>query len=85
MRPNSWAPCWNLRSTTSLKRLLARGQQTGRIRGDLDPQSVAELLLSWFDGVVLHRIFDGRTRPEHKMRQAAVRIISRGLFATNGP
>jgi len=65
-----------------IQALLEEGQASGEIVRAVDPVSTAELLLSVFDGVVLHGVFAGRRYETESLRQAAFTLITRGLFAT---
>jgi AcrR family transcriptional regulator len=63
-----------------LRGLLSDGKGAGEIRDDLDPDATAELLLTIFDGIVLHSVLD---TPECKMttvHQTALKIMGRGIL-----
>jgi len=59
--------------------LIRHGQTTGEICRDLDPLATAELLLSMYDGIVLHRIFEERQCDIASLRAAALAILAQGL------
>lgn len=62
-----------------IERLVREGQSDGVIAGELEPQGVAHFLLSLYDGIVLHPIFEeGRNDPS-SLRAAALAIVMRGL------
>ena len=43
-----------------LATLIEKGQQAGTIRNDVDPGGTAEALLSVYDGIVMHSVFENR-------------------------
>jgi len=63
-----------------LKGLIERGQGCGDVCADFDPAATSDLLISLYDGVVLHDIFDRRQGSMPGMRAEAMRIIARGLL-----
>lgn len=63
-----------------LRELVLQGQAARDIRGDLDPDATAELLLSIFDGIVLHRVLDKPRCSAKRVRDTAIDVVSRGLF-----
>jgi AcrR family transcriptional regulator len=64
----------------SIRLLIEEGQACGEIESDLDPGATAELLVSVFEGVVLHGVFSERQRTPESLRDAALRLITRSLF-----
>jgi len=63
-----------------LRELVLQGQSAGEIRDYLDSDATAELLLSIFDGIVLHRVLDKPRCDTRIVHHAALDIVSRGLF-----
>lgn len=61
--------------------LIEEAQASGEIDGDLDPGATAELLVSVFEGVVLHGVFSKRRRKAESLRDTALRLVTRGVFA----
>ncbi len=62
-----------------LANLVSEGQAAGEIDKELDPAVVAELLVSVFDGIILHRIFEGQGTDRESLRKATVTLIRNGL------
>jgi len=60
--------------------LIEDGQASGEIDGGLDPSATAELLVSVFEGVVLHRVFGERRSKPESLRAPALRLVTRGIF-----
>jgi AcrR family transcriptional regulator len=60
--------------------LIQEAQTCGEIERDLDPGATAELLVSVFEGVVLYGVFSERRRTPESLRDAALRLITRGVF-----
>jgi hypothetical protein len=59
--------------------LVSEGQAAGEIDKELAPAVVAELLVSVFDGIILHRIFEGQRTDRDSLRKATVSLIKNGL------
>jgi len=68
---------------TLLRLLIEQGQVSGEIRADVEPRATAELLLSIFDGVILHSVFTEETFESSTVRKAATTMLIGGLFATS--
>jgi AcrR family transcriptional regulator len=64
---------------TWLQDLIEQAQHEGEMAQDLDATATSELLLSVFDGVVLHDIFAGRRCDRNALRNAALRLLTQGL------
>lgn len=64
-----------------LRGLIERGQAAGEIHLGFDPAATADLLISFYDGVVLHDIFDRHQGTLSGMREEAMRLITRGLLS----
>ncbi len=62
-----------------LTNLVSEGQAAGEIDKELDPAVVAELLVSVFDGIILHRVFEGQGADRESLRKATVTLIRNGL------
>jgi AcrR family transcriptional regulator len=59
--------------------LIQQAQAEGEMAQDLDATATSELLLSVFDGVVLHDIFAARRCDRSALRNAALRLLTQGL------
>lgn len=68
-----------------LRALIEQAQAAGEIHKGVDAIATAELLLSVFDGVVLHGILAGRGCGRSALRGAAVRLLTEGLLAEARP
>jgi hypothetical protein len=64
-----------------IKLVIDEGQASGEIDETLDPGVTAELLVSVFEGVVLHGVFAKRRRKAESLRPTALRLITAGIFA----
>ena len=60
--------------------LIGEGQGAGEIDRDFDPVVVSELLVSIFDGIILHRVFEEPTIDRNDLRKAALTFIKNGLL-----
>lgn len=60
--------------------LVEEGQAAGEIDIEFEPVVVAELLVSVFDGIILHRIFEGQGTDRESLRRATLRLIRNGLL-----
>jgi AcrR family transcriptional regulator len=67
-----------------IRQLVESGQAGGEIAADVDPATTAELLVSIFDGVVLHGVFAAR-RDTDALRDTALRLLEHGLIKASGP
>jgi len=63
-----------------IRLVIDEGQASGEIDGALDPGATAELLVSDFEGVVLHGVFAKRRRKAESLRPTALRLITNGIF-----
>jgi AcrR family transcriptional regulator len=63
-----------------LRGLIERGQANGEVCPDFDPAATASLLISLYDGVVLHDLFDHHEGSLPAMRAEAMRLITRALL-----
>jgi len=68
-----------------IRRLIVDGQSSGEFNRDLEPGSTAELLVSLFEGVVLHGVFSERRRKGNSLNTTALNLVSRWLFADPQP
>jgi TetR/AcrR family fatty acid metabolism transcriptional regulator len=66
----------------TIRLLIEEGQACGEIERDLDPGATAELLVSVFEGVVLHGVFSERRGTPESLRDTALRLITRGVFTS---
>ncbi len=63
-----------------ISRLIEEGQASGEIDRGLEPDATAELLVSFFDGVVLHGVFSERRCKAESLRAAALRLLTSGVL-----
>ncbi len=68
-----------------IRRLIEEGQACGEMDRGIEPGATAELLVSVFDGVVLHGVFSERGSKAESLRAVALRLITRGIFAAPLP
>ena len=66
----------------TIRILIEDGQSSGVIDGEVDPGAMAELLVSVFDGVVMHAVFAEAGRDADSLRLAAKQLITRGLLSS---
>jgi AcrR family transcriptional regulator len=65
--------------------LIEKGREAGELSAEVDPTATADLLISLYDGVVLHDVFDrSHGGSLSRMRSVVMRLITSGLF-TGGP
>jgi AcrR family transcriptional regulator len=60
--------------------LIRDGQAAGEIAQSFQPAALAEVLLSIFDGIILHRIFEGRETDPELLGEAALQLVKKGLM-----
>ena len=63
-----------------LENLIKEAQSANEIDEKFDPGAVAELLLSIYDGIILHEIFVGQRVNMALTRKTAMALITRGLI-----
>ena len=63
-----------------LENLIKEAQSANEIDEKFDPGAVAELLLSIYDGIILHEIFVGQRTNMDLTRKIAMSLITRGLI-----
>jgi AcrR family transcriptional regulator len=63
-----------------LENLIKEAQSAGEIAEQFDPGAVAELLLSIYDGIILHKIFAGQGINMDVTRKTTMALINHGLF-----
>ena len=63
-----------------LETLIKEAQSAGEIAEPFDPGAVAELLLSIYDGIILHKIFAGQEIKMDVLRKTTMTLITQGLF-----
>jgi AcrR family transcriptional regulator len=68
-----------------LRALIEEARRTGEIPQEVDPTTTAELLLSLYDGVVLHGVLTGRRSERAALRDAALRLLTQGLVRSTTP
>ena len=59
--------------------LIRDGQAAGEIDTSFQPAALAEVLLSVFDGIILHRIFEGRETDPGPLEVATIKLVKKGL------
>ena len=67
-----------------IRLLVESAQAAGEVAADVDPDATSELLVSMFDGVVLHGIFAKRSDTA-ALRDTALRLLEHGMIAPRGP
>ena len=67
------------RMLSLLEILIRECQASGVINSEIDPITSAELLVSIFDGIVLHGVFIERRCETHALATAALKVITEGL------
>lgn len=60
--------------------LVSECQKSGDIDGSFNPEAVAELLVSIYDGLIVHRLLEGRNMELELLRNTAMMVIKGGLF-----
>jgi AcrR family transcriptional regulator len=60
--------------------LINEGQAAGEIDKEFDPVALAELFVSVFDGIILHRVFEGHGIDRELLRKATLRLMENGLL-----
>lgn len=63
-----------------LENLIGEAQATDEIDAKFNPAAVAKLLLSIYDGIILHNIFVGQRINLEVMRKTAMTLITQGLL-----
>jgi AcrR family transcriptional regulator len=63
-----------------LESLIKEARLAGEIDEHFDPGAVAELLLSIYDGIILHKIFAGRRLNMDLMRKTTMALITQGFL-----
>lgn len=61
--------------------IIREGQQSGEFHSSLEPTAVAELLVSMYDGIILHRLFAGRAIDRNTLRETTLHVLKSGLLA----
>ena len=60
--------------------IIREGQQSGDFHDSLDPVAVAELLVSMYDGIILHRLFANRGIDRETLRETTLHVLKSGLL-----
>jgi TetR/AcrR family acrAB operon transcriptional repressor len=60
--------------------IIREGQQSGEFNDSLDPAAAAELLVSIYDGIILHRLFAGRGIDRDTLRETTLHVLKSGLL-----
>ena len=63
-----------------LENLIKEAQLAGEIDEQFDPGAVAELLLSIYDGIILHKIFAGQRTKMDLIRKTTMALVIQGLL-----
>jgi len=63
-----------------LENLVKEAQSAGEIDEQFDPGALAELLLSIYDGIILHEIFVGQRINMDLIRKTTLALITQGLL-----
>ena len=63
-----------------LESLIKEAQSEGEINEQYNPGALAELLLSIYDGIILHKIFAGQGVNMDLMRKTSMSLIAQGLL-----
>jgi AcrR family transcriptional regulator len=63
-----------------LENLIKEAQSASEIDEQFDPGAVAELLLSIYDGIILHKIFVGQRIRMDLIRKTTMALITKGLL-----
>jgi AcrR family transcriptional regulator len=63
-----------------LENLIKEAQLAGEIDEHFDPGAVAELLLSIYDGIILHKIFAGQRIKMDLIRKTTMALVIQGLL-----
>jgi len=63
-----------------LENLIKEAQSAGEIDEQFDPGAVAELLLSIYDGIILHKIFAGQRIKMDLIRKTTMALVIQGLL-----
>lgn len=62
--------------------LVRMGQEAGEIDKEFVPETVAQLLVSIYDGIILHRILQGKEMDLNSLHKAVLRLFTGGLLRT---
>jgi len=60
--------------------LIKEGQAAGEIDRSFDPVAMAELFVSIYDGIILHRLFENTETDRESLRKAALALVKKGLL-----
>lgn len=63
-----------------LEHLIKEAQLAGEIEEQFDPGAVAELLLSIYDGIILHKIFAGQRMNMDLIRKTTMAFVVQGIL-----
>ena len=63
-----------------LESLIKEAQSEGEINEQYNPGALAELLLSIYDGIILHKIFAGQGVNMDLMRKTSISLMTQGLL-----
>ena len=63
-----------------LESLIKEAQSAGEINEQYNPGALAELLLSIYDGIILHKIFAGQGVNMDLMRKTSISLMTQGLL-----
>jgi TetR/AcrR family acrAB operon transcriptional repressor len=60
--------------------LIGEGQESGEIDSAFDAEAIAELFVSIYDGIIIHRLFTGHTVDRELFRNTALKLIKNGIL-----
>jgi AcrR family transcriptional regulator len=80
--PFSLSPQYELMKRIIIQ-LIEECQSMDTIDTAFDPAAVAELLVSIYDGVIVHRLLEGRNVKLELVQETLMTLIRRGLFKTD--
>ncbi|MFO7558260.1 MAG: TetR/AcrR family transcriptional regulator [Desulfobacterales bacterium] len=63
-----------------LMNLIHEGQEAGEIDPSFDAAAVSELFVSIYDGIIIHRLFTGKTVDRELFKNTALKLIQNGMI-----
>ncbi len=67
----------------AIARLVREGQAAGEIDSGFVPEVVAQLFVSIYDGIILHRMLQGRVMERSRLHEAVALLLKKGLLSTD--
>ena len=68
-----------------LHNLITAGQEQGEIDDRFDTEALADLLISMFDGIIIHGVLEERRQDGDRMRRATRLLLTRGIILGEDP